>query len=730
MIEFFFCPDPGKSGYFQYAANVSGFTAALRYDPAGVRLRDFKSESRIKASVFPDRWEAEFAIPRAELGLDGDIDGRIATANFTRSGKSGGGSSTWAPVGRAFHTPAKFRQVVFGSCRAALLKQLAASRAEFDRIDGKAELKRSIAAELDALEKAIREKGEKEESFAALSAAIDRMTVRYTQLRFSGVSTLIWKPDFIWGNDIAVSPLAKPLEKISVVLPRNSFTYVGFVFSNLSGKPFLGQLKCFTKERFDAKKVYNDFNSYVGNRVKNDRSPIYKNVKFFEALPIVSGGVIYDPLLPLPMNTLVRAGAGESKQLWMRFSSKDFPVGKHSFVMVLKPSYPGFSPVEIPVELEVKPVDLGTVRLDSVHSTFVNSNFMHGGGTDENLVRFLAEEDVNIIYSGAALGSGALDVYPETDKEGNVISYADYSMWDKLIETYVKYGIAKERIKLVLYMELPDFSLQRFSVKKSRNVKFGSPEWKKAFRSWIRHFTGHMEAKHGITKDRIVFFTVDEPSGDINDKSSRMYKAYLSGKLIKEIDKDFRTMVDPHPYWLRGKDLSALEKLAEVHDIIKFYRPGVEARHVKLAKKLGREIWTYGIYQKVEPPVIYRREYWQSLRDGFTPVVNYWHLDSHAGGDGFNSEDGGKSRADYGSTFMDMNMGTVLSSRREEAHLLGKEDFKLAEFCRRLLKKNPDPAMQKELDRIIARGASADMEGMEACRLKLLDLAEKLQKKQ
>ena len=70
----------------------------------------------------------------------------------------------------------------------------------------------------------------------------------------------------------------------------------------------------------------------------------------------------------------------------------------------------------------------------------------------------------------------------------------------------------------------------------------------------------------------------------------------------------------------------------------------------------------------------------------------------------------------------------MLSSRREEAHRLGREDFKLAEYCRRLLKKKPDPALQKELDRIIAEGAAAsEMTVMEQCRMKMLDLAEKLQ---
>ena len=733
VIEFFFCPDPAKKSYFQYAANVSGFKAAFSYDPSGTPKQDFKSGSKIERNVFPDRWEAEFIIPRKEIALDGNIEGKTSTVNITRTGKSGGGSSSWAPLGRAFHTPSKFRPVVFGSYQAALLKKLAASRAEFNGIEGKAEQKKAIATELDSLEKLIREKGNKGEFFDGLSNAVDRMAVRYTQLRFAGCTNLIWKPDFIWGNDIAVSPISKPLEKISLVLPQNSFTYVGFVFSNLSAKPFLGQLKCFTEKRFKEKKVYNNFNRTVHPSVpklfaNNDRSPVYKNVKFFEALPLAAGGPLYDPLLPLPMNTLVRAGAEESKPLWMRFSSKGFPVGKHHFMMVLKPSYKGFSSIEIPVELEVKPVDLGTVKLDSKHLNLINGHCVHtGGDQEEDLVRYLAETDHNVIYFGTLLGSSMFDVYPETDKEGNIISYANYDKLDKLIDAYIKYGVEKERIKLALEMEIPTFSLQRFARKKHRCVEFNTPAWKKAFKSWIYHFTGHLETKYGITKDRIIFWVVDEPGGDINDKSSRMYQAYLCGKLIKEMGKDFRTFINPGPYYLQGKDLSAIKKLAEVFDIIEFYRPFMQKRHLEIAKSLNREIWTYSIYDKKTLPDVYRRDYWQNLRDGFTSVVAYWHVDCHAGGDGFNSDDGGKSTVDAGSHFVDLDMGTLLSSRRGEAHLLGREDFKLAEFCRRLLKKKPDPVLQKELDHIIEEGASADMKGMEKCRLKMLDLAAKLQ---
>ena len=83
-------------------------------------------------------------------------------------------------------------------------------------------------------------------------------------------------------------------------------------------------------------------------------------------------------------------------------------------------------------------------------------------------------------------------------------------------------------------------------------------------------------------------------------------------------------------------------------------------------------------------------------------------------------------RVDHGNTYLDMEMGTYLTSKREEANMLGKEDYKLAEYCRRMLAKSPSPALKKQLDKIVSDAASGDMKSMEEARLKLLNLAEKL----
>ena len=719
-IEFFFLPDTKKKQYFHYTANVGGFSAAKNFSSQNVSNPKFKSNSKISATSSEKSWIATFVIPRKEISIAGNINGKISKINFTRTGKTGGGQSTWAPTGKFFHSPSKFRQIVFGSYQVALLNKLSHSRNELKQINGKKELKSAISKELDFIEKQIKEKSDGK-NFAAISNAIDKMAIRFTQLKFSGAPCLIWKPTTIWGNETQVTQIAQQLDKITIELPQNSYTYTGFVFSNLSDTPFLGQIKCFTSKRAKEKKIINYFN----NSIAGDISPIYKNVKFFEVLPILTNEVLLDPLLPLHMNTILRANNKESKQILMRISSNNMPVGNHNFVMCLKPAYKVFAPIEIPIEIKIKNVDLKDIKLDSFHYTHVNTNFITNKGTNEELIKVLAQKELNVIYFGAIVGSSKLDIYPKANNDGTIISYSDYNLIDQVIQSKIKHGIEKERIKLIFFLELPSYGMR----KAGNNLKFNTPEWKKAFKSFLNHFANHLENKHQITRDRIILYTVDEPDGDINNKSSKMYKAYLAGKIIKEIDPKFPTMVNPIPYYLRGQDTTALKKLAETHDILELYRPGIKQRHLDAIKNRYKEIWTYGIYQKVDKPTTYRREYWQSLYNNFSSMISYWHLDSHAGGDGFNSNDGASSsRIDYGSMYMDMDMGTYLTSKREEAHALGFEDFKLAEYCKQILKKRPNKTLQKELDLIIKDGSTSDMEGMEQCRIKLLQLAEKLQK--
>ena len=722
LVEFFFRPSPEKTEYFQYAVNLTGLFESFRWTSRGNADSGFKSSSTFEVVDESRKWTAVMRIPRKEIGLEQIKSGQTVTMNFTRTGATGGGQSTWSSVGSNFHDIDCFRTVVFESRKDALRDELKKSRMEFEKIECTTEEKAKVAKELDKLAVMIEKNGNDSSMFNGFRRLINGMQARYTSLRFASIPALIWTQPFPWGNDIQVSSLSSKTEKISLVLPQNSYTFTSFVFSNLTEKPFLGQLKCFPATRREKKLIYNTFNDSLWSDGKHQQLPVYRNAVFFEAIPkeTASGSTIYDPMSPLPMNTLIRAAGKESKQLWLRFSSEGMTPGLHKYILYLKPSCAGFQVQEIELNVDIRPVDCSGIKLDSGHYTSI---YQHGA--KEGLIRFLAEKQNNLIYTGC-FGQRSLDIYPEVDKQGNVLRFNDYKQIDDMIDKTIRNGIAKTHIKLWCFLELASYGLARNG---KGQLPYNSLEWKKAFKAFLADFTGHLEKKYGIGKDRIVFYPVDEPSGDINDPKSRMYQAYLQGTIIKEAGKDYRTMVNPLPDVLRdfAKKKSDLTKLLDVYDIIELYRPGITPAIAKWAKESGKTIWTYGIYATTVQPDVYRREYWQSLRDGFTEVITYWHLESHAGGDGFNPQDGTTSRADYGSIYADLNQGTVLSSRRHEAHDLGREDFRLAEYCRRLLKKKNNPSLTAKFDMIIKKAAGGNMEDMEKARLELLQLAEALQ---
>lgn len=79
-------------------------------------------------------------------------------------------------------------------------------------------------------------------------------------------------------------------------------------------------------------------------------------------------------------------------------------------------------------------------------------------------------------------------------------------------------------------------------------------------------------------------------------------------------------------------------------------------------------------------------------------------MEEHAGGDGFEFFTGWANgiRSNYGGVYADITHGAILTSRRLEAHNLGREDYRLMDFCRRKLAERPDGKMSLELKQIVS----------------------------
>lgn len=117
-VEFFFRPDLESPVYYQFAAGANGKFEAMRFSATGNQDKAFQSKAVCNVSRAGNGYSVEMQIPGSEIGLDKFEPGMAASANFTRTGASCGGLSTWAPVGSSFHNSERFGKLIFGSRKA------------------------------------------------------------------------------------------------------------------------------------------------------------------------------------------------------------------------------------------------------------------------------------------------------------------------------------------------------------------------------------------------------------------------------------------------------------------------------------------------------------------------------------------------------------------------------------------------------------------------------------
>ena len=742
-VEFFLRPDLNSPAYFQYAAGANGKLAAYRYPAVNTPDSGFKTRMTGHVEKTANGYTAEMKIPLNELGIKDLQDGASMSANFTRTGKSGGGLSTWAPVGMSFHNPERFGTLIVGSRRAYTAGQIARLRQELAGMNTAADAKSVIEKRLAALEKNNAASGESL-SFSE-KAAEQLASIRQDMVaaRLAGCKILLWKPD-VWGNNIEVSMISRPVENIRLINGISGRTLYGFVCSNLTDRPFLGQLKLFPGQ-YPGKTNQSLFNSDSGF------TELFSRVRIFEGIPQMSssGSILYDAMNPLPLNTLIRIPPKTSIPLWLDLSTEDVPAGIYDGTLVLKPAYSGFSLEKIPFEFEVLPVDLSKVFVRNFHYTYLECRgTFHRFLLKENEIsphlRFLAEHQVNFVSFFGGFP------YPEIDKDGNA-KPMDYSSIDSRIDAVLAAGTPLKELSVLFYLGWEQnwnrlYRSQALPAEKGKprppskmippDCAFGSPQWNRAAQTVFKAMTAHIQQKYHIPAERIIYYPVDEPSGSFEDPKSRNHLALWSGRLIKEAVPECRIMVNPFfpGNVSSAEQIATIKRYCEVYDIIELYRPSIaSAENIQTVKNAGRELWTYNILHKEVSPEVYRRIYWENFRDGVDDVAAFWHFDSMAGGDGFDPFDSNRykkeNRTDYGTVYAEFNFGKIMTGRRMEAHFQGLYDYKAAKLCRQLLKQKPDAAAEKKLNAAVVRAINGDCDTMDAARIELLRLAAELQKR-
>ncbi len=739
-VEFFFRPDLESPVYYQFAAGANGKFKAMRFSATGNQDKAFQSKAVCNVSRAGNGYSVEMQIPGSEIGLDKFEPGMTASGNFTRTGASCGGLSTWAPVGSIFHNPEQFGKLIFSSRKAYFSRRIAQLKKELAHRNSTGEPKAAMEKQFAEAEKLNNISGDNPACFNKLENQLENLRKSMVAMRLAGCSALIWKPD-VWGNDVEISMVSRPLEKIALVSARNSRVLYGFAVSNLTDKPFLGQIKLFPG-KYPSKTNENSF-SY-----DSAFHELFSRVRIQEGIPqtTTSGATLYDAMVPLPLNTLLRIPPKSTVPLWMELSTADLPAGNYTGTLVLKPADQGFALEKVPFELEVLTPDLGKVFVKNFNYTYLERPYtfhedLLKKGEVSPLTRFLAEHGINFMAPFNV-------AFPKVDADGN-IGPCDFTQIDRVFDGLIASGVPADELSACFYLGWEHtwtrlyysepVSREKGESRKGGKVTpppcaFGTPQWDKAAKTFLKELVSHIREEYKLSPERIIFYPVDEPNGKIDDPNSKNHLAFKFGKLIKEALPECRIMINPFSKQPDQEYLETLKRCCELFDIIELYRPKmVTPETIRVVKEAKRELWTYNILQKETAPEVYRRIYWENFRDGVDDVAAFWHIDGMAGGDGFNPYDSNrynrKNRTDYGTVYADFNFGKALTSRRMEAHFQGLYDYKAAKLCRQLLKRKENPEAQKKLDEIVSRAIQGDCETMASCRVELLRLAESLQEK-
>ncbi len=724
-VEFFLRPDQSSSVYYQYCAGANGKSRAIRYTSRAVEDKSFKSRAKFEVDAsHPEKFTLKITIPKAEVNCDKLERGAIISGNFCRSGVTAGGLTSWVPMANDFHSIDSFGNFVVDSYREGLNYAVQKIRQELNILKGDEQLRKQLEEQISRQEKENALCGDNPARFEKLYAGIENLKISLLSFAQSGKTYLLWQAD-MWGNRFEPNLCSEPVRKIKFTAAQNSRVLYGMAFSNLTDKPFMGLIKCFDQWPLQSgdknfwNEPYNDF---------------LRNITFYEGLPLQDAGgkPLYDPMAPLLLKSIIRVPEHGTIPLWMTISTRGMKPGNYHAVLVVKPSYAGFPVETIDLELEVLPIDLGTVKEDNFHYAFFTERYVNNKNY-ANIIKFyryLVDKEANVMFAGHFR-----EVYPDMNEDGS-LKPIDFSLLDKKIETYLKAGTPPDRLKLMFNLHNFIFIWDDVNGKahKPRHA-FGTPEWERGFKEFIAKVYAHMGQKFGLSPERIIIYTGDEPEGDINNKNSRLYRVWYLGKLVHQAVPNAFTATNPFPrQGIDEKYVEAMNKIAATHNIVILIPRAKTPQMLELCKKKGLKIWTYAVYNKVVTPEIYRHMFFDSFREGCEAPNAYWAIDHYAG-EGFDSTDfsgNGKGcytteRIDYGSAYCDMNLGNLITGRRAEAHYQGLLDYKAMSLAKELIDKQKNPApWRTKLNDIIERGRKGSCTDMDQCHQQLLNLIQQL----
>ena len=389
-----------------------------------------------------------------------------------------------------------------------LRKDIADIRAKTDYAEVSRKVRRSVASELDAIEKEMDSiPAPAVEAFRAV-LPLNRLHERLFQAQASLWQAQGLAPLVVWQSGVwdALSHLADPPQEgspaVRVRMMANEYRAGAFNLTNATLQPLTVEVRI-SGMPGGLNPDYIRVHEVLWTDTKQGR-PVAK------ALPEVSrDGDAYRVSIP----------AGMTRQVWLTFHPRDIAPGVHEGIIEVKA--PG-KPYDVPLRLHVYPLrfpDQPTLHFGGWDYT--NADAMYGVTPQnrEALIAHLREH-----FADSPWGTSAAMPLGEYDAQGNMIKPPDTANFDLWLTRWPR---ARQ---YCVFANVP---------RDMGPAQLGTPGFDKAVQTWVSFWADYARAK-GLTAEQICVLLVDEPRAAEQDEVILAW-----AKAIRAADTGIRVWEDP-----------------------------------------------------------------------------------------------------------------------------------------------------------------------------------------
>lgn len=708
VIEVFFAP-AFESSFLQFAVCAGGG----RYIGDGNKELDSLYD-RWEAEVGKgkDYWTLEFKIPYKLMWNtinENNLDYRL---NVCRQRRLARELSSWSPVNGSFHKVNEFGRMFFGDVRAW-------SKAEITRLQGE------ISSLSDSSKKAL-ETSIGKLDFADIGTLFNQLNAIREQIKFLKVAGRKFVVTEVAGHRAPRLPLlpeqlSNPPAEITLTAAVNEICSIPLAVTNLTDSTAEYQvLLCSGKiNRADEKPGLKS----VSGRFSADKITCLRAIRVKES-DEAGTSVRFDPLVEIDKSSTVTASSKDSALFYYKFDCRGAAPGVYKgFLHVIplsEPTLAGRSVTSlpqiqsIPFTLTILPIELST-RLRAPLWYF-------GNAQDKKFVERMLNE--GITYFPVSLWG----VRPQFDDKGN-ITVKDISIILEHIarqRRWVAEHSPDVKPKHVAIYSMYYIFMQRFG---KNRFKVGTPEWRNAYKNWVR-LIDEARRKAGLSSSDFIVEVEDEPA---HTKASPPLEVILeAAKMTKEVAPELKTMLTFSSH-MKAEELY---QFIPYVDVWNFWEGLLSKKGFpELVEKLrgdNKQIWIYRCNTGINSDLYsyYRLHAWRGeLRK--VDVVSLWT--AYGAPTGFPSAWRNAINGNYL-----MLYGDSFSTVRNESFLTGFNDLKYYDKLEKIVQQakaqGKDPALIRKAEALLKESPekiirnSNDFRMAEQFRKEAVDYILKLQK--